>query len=849
MKELPRCAEYSVHERILSGPRRFGLGSRSWIGRSRWRGASLGWVGLPALLASAAVLATAVYLLQYLITVQAEQDYRADTKLTAVRLAGELDQSVRDVAAVAERLAKAPSLADALAKRPAVWLHNKEEDLRGQLPAVLRLGLFRAGADDADILDMPDTGYACLDMAHRAEARGTALPAEIHLSGKAGWHVDVVRPIPSSSDGTPAGYLLFSVDGSMLQQNLAATSPARGYLELRQGRDGISPVAIALRGDPSYRNGLPEDAIPVPGTAWDIVYWSAPLGSLFSSTQGITYWAVFGGTLAVLGLVLFLLFPITRGPAQRHFTGVAGGARGLGWYNPPDECLGGFSEPVMALTQSVRLQAKAGAGLPHHLTPVSNEREYTVDHGSISIDPVPDKGVTPDASIFRGYDIRGIVSTVLTPEVVYEIGRAIGSEAYDRGQQSILVGRDGRLSSLELAKALSWGLQAAGRDVIDLGRVPTPVLYFATHYLGTSTGVMVTGSHNPPEYNGLKVVMQGEALAGDGIQALRRRLVHQELTRGGGDLRTATITQDYLTRITGDVRLVRPLRVVVDCGNGAAGVLAPRLFRMLGCEVTELYCEIDGRFPNHHPDPSQVENLADLICVVQEQRADVGLAFDGDADRVGVVTSDGTIIWPDRVLMLLAIDVLTRNPGAEIIYDVKCSRGLEQVIRKHGGRPLMWRTGHSVIKAKMRETGALLAGEMSGHIFFGERWFGFDDGLYAAARLLEVLAADPRSSGAVFAALPDSVNTPELRVEMAEGEPYRFMERLLAEARFEGATVTDIDGLRADFDEGWGLVRASNTTPSLILRFEAKDKHALRSIQQRFREAMHRIDPGLRLPF
>src|SRR5690606_30140700 len=327
---------------------------------------------------------------------------------------------------------------------------------------------------------------------------------------------------------------------------------------------------------------------------------------------------------------------------------------------------------------------------------------------------------------------------------VYEIGRAIGSEASARGQQSILEGRDGRLSSPDLAKALILGLRATGRDVIDIGRVPTPVVYFATHHLGANSGVMVTGSHNPPNYNGLKIVLQGEALSGDGIQALRRRIEQGALQRGKGGLRAFDIAQDYLARITRDVKLARPLKVVVDCGNGAAGELAPRLFRALGCEVTELYCEIDGRFPNHHPDPSQVENLADLIRAVQEQKADVGLAFDGDGDRVGVVTSAGTIVWPDRLLMLFAGDVLKRNPGAGIIYDVKCSRGVEQVVRAHGGQPLMWKTGHSLIKAKMRETGALLAGEMSGHIFFGERWFGFDDGLYAAARLLEILAADGR---------------------------------------------------------------------------------------------------------
>lgn len=457
--------------------------------------------------------------------------------------------------------------------------------------------------------------------------------------------------------------------------------------------------------------------------------------------------------------------------------------------------------------------------------------------------------VTPDPSVFRSYDIRGVVDTVLTPDAVYEIGRAIGSEASARGQQSILVGRDGRLSSPDLAKALILGLRATGRDVIDIGRVPTPVVYFATHHLGANSGVMVTGSHNPPNYNGLKIVLQGEALSGDGIQALRRRIEQGALQRGKGGLRAFDIAQDYLARITRDVKLARPLKVVVDCGNGAAGELAPRLFRALGCDVTELYCEIDGHFPNHHPDPSQVENLADLVRAVREQRADVGLAFDGDGDRVGVVTSAGAIVWPDRLLMLFAGDVLKRNPGAGIIYDVKCSRGVEQVIRAHGGQPLMWKTGHSLIKAKMRETGALLAGEMSGHIFFGERWFGFDDGLYAAARLLEILAADGRDSSEVFAALPDSVNTPELRVEMAEGEPFAFMARFKELARFEGARVTDIDGLRADFAEGWGLVRASNTTPCLILRFEAVDADSLRGIQTRFRERMLRIEPGLRLPF
>jgi len=375
------------------------------------------------------------------------------------------------------------------------------------------------------------------------------------------------------------------------------------------------------------------------------------------------------------------------------------------------------------------------------------------------------------------------------------------------------------------------------------------VLYFATHYLDTSTGVMVTGSHNPPDYNGFKIVVQGRTLAEDDIQALYRRIVEGRYTSGRGGLERADVVADYVERIASDVRVSRRLRLVVDCGNGIAGAVAPQLYRTLGCEVIELYCEVDGQFPNHHPDPSLPENLVALTRAVQEHAADLGLAFDGDGDRLGVVASGGTIVWPDKVLMLLAMDVLSRNPGATILYDVKSSRHLERIIADHGGQPVMWKTGHSLIKAKMEETGALLAGELSGHIFFKERWFGFDDALYAGARLLEVLSLDHRTSARVFSALPESVATPELRVTVREGEQGRIMERLAAGAKFPGARLTTIDGVRADFGDGWGLVRASNTTPCLILRFEADDAEALRRIQELFRRELLRIEPSLELPF
>jgi phosphomannomutase/phosphoglucomutase len=453
------------------------------------------------------------------------------------------------------------------------------------------------------------------------------------------------------------------------------------------------------------------------------------------------------------------------------------------------------------------------------------------------------------AAIFKAYDIRGIVDETLTPELVELIGRALGSEAETRGQKTVVIGRDGRLSGPAIAGALIKGLRASGRDVIDVGMVPTPVVYFAAQHIGTGSGIAVTGSHNPPKYNGLKMVLAGETLAGDTIQNLRRRIEHNDFISGSGSLRSQDVTLAYLSRIVGDVKLARNMRVVVDCGNGAAGNIAPELLRQMGCEVHPLFCEVDGNFPNHHPDPSKPENLVDLIQAVKDKNADIGLAFDGDGDRLGVVTPAGNVIWPDRQMMLYAQDVLSRNPGAMIIYDIKCTTHLARWIKKHGGEPLMWRTGHSLIKAKLRETGAPLAGEMSGHIFFKDRWYGFDDGIYTAARLLEILSKDARDVDAIFNSLPDSVNTPELNVHMNEGEHHAFVQVLVQQARFENAIVTTIDGLRVDFDDGFGLVRASNTTPSLVIRFEAVNIEALRRIQDEFRHRMLRVAPAMKLPF
>lgn len=453
------------------------------------------------------------------------------------------------------------------------------------------------------------------------------------------------------------------------------------------------------------------------------------------------------------------------------------------------------------------------------------------------------------AEIFKAYDIRGIVNKSLTADVVRRIGHALGSLAVEQGQTAIAVGRDGRLSGPELAGALMDGICAAGIDAIDVGCVPTPVTYFAAYELGCNSCVSVTGSHNPPDYNGLKMVIGGTTLALDAIQDLKKRIEAGNLKHGQGQRRSADVKAAYIEKIVSDVKLARPLKIVMDCGNGVAGAVAPELFKQLGCDIVPLFCEVDGNFPNHHPDPSKPENLADVIRVLKETDAELGIAFDGDGDRLGVVTKDGEIIFPDRQLMLFAADVLSRVPGGQIIYDVKCTRLLAPWIRQHGGVPLMWNTGHALVKAKLKETGAPLAGEMSGHTFFKERWYGFDDGLYTGARLLEILSRSA-DLNAPLKALPNSPSTPELNIKMAEGEPFTLIDKLKAEGQFPGADeIITIDGVRVEYPDGFGLARPSNTTPVVVLRFEADNADALARIQAAFRTALSAIWPGIQLPF
>lgn len=766
----------------------------------------------------------------------------------------------------------------------------KAEQLKKQFPGALRLRLLPTGVFKVDKRQKPYLGFACLDMQRQAEENHQSPPVEIHVFGTAQQHIDILQPVLSLTGDKVVGHIQLALDVKLINKWLQSEG-VKGYMELTQPVAGKPALLIGRAGDVNAKNtGMPASS-EVSGTRWRISVWTpvaAP--SLFNMNLLVI---VLVATLLSAMLLFLLKGALSRAiqadlesfmqmeanflrGVKRHeyslnmkeFKAAAGRfdslMQGGTLDRERDDDPDAISISDISMSRSMdRVFMDTGV---MEVQELDNDAEFKQsmsqqqmrqpaqadrsDSGLQAAGKAPIK--SPEqafASVFKAYDIRGIVGKTLTAQSMMLIGKALGSEAIGRGLDKIAFARDGRLSGPELGGALVKGLQSAGMNVLDVGMVPTPVLYYAAVEMAEGSGVMLTGSHNPPEYNGVKMVLGGETLSGDAIQSLRERIQNEDFTRGNGEYKTHVISNEYIQRIVTDVKLKRKLKVVIDCGNGVAGAIAPKLYNSLGCEVIELYSEVDGHFPNHHPDPSRPENLRDLIETVRAQNADLGLAFDGDGDRLGVVSANGGIIWPDRLMMLFAADVLSRNHGAQIIYDIKCSNNLTKVIWEKGGEPLMWKTGHSLIKAKMQQSGALLAGEMSGHIFFKERWYGFDDGLYSGARLLEIVAADPRPAHEIFASLPDAVNTPELNVSMAEGEHFKFMDAMLDKADFDNANVTMIDGIRADYEDGWGLVRASNTTPCLVLRFEAQTEEALKRIQEEFRTVMLAINPSLKLPF
>ena len=609
---------------------------------------------------------------------------------------------------------------------------------------------------------------------------------------------------PAKTGDRVAGVVYVQLPFTELSSGLEAIGLAGDtYLGLRQGG-----VTLWERGELAYADGAERMAMPVGDSGLRLVAATSP-----PPPQAL-------GLGPVTSLILAVIFAVL----------------------------------VYVTWRISRLQAIQGAAdeSPTLMEAVATAPDDETAPLAIEIREAPKpKPVLIDRSIFRAYDIRGIVGRTLDRSVAELIGHSVGSLMQERDLRDIVVGRDGRLSGPEMVEGLVAGLRKAGVNVTDIGMVPTPVVYFGAYHLRTGCCISVTGSHNPPDYNGFKIVVGGETLYGDAITDLHARIAENRLHTAPtpGSLGERDISADYVLRIASDVQLGRRLKVVVDAGNGVAGEIGPRVLEAIGAEVEELYCEIDGTFPNHHPDPSEPHNLEDLIRMVQRLDADLGIAFDGDGDRLGVVTRDGENIYADRLLMLFAADVLERNPGAMIVYDVKCTGRLASHILRHGGSPLMWKTGHSLIKAKMRETGAELAGEMSGHFFFAERWYGFDDGIYAAARLLEILATAPEFPDEVLHALPKGVSTPEIKVDAPGGDPHTFVEQFREGAFFEGGRLSTIDGLRVDWPDGWGLVRASNTTPVLVLRFDADNAEALARIQATFRERLLQVKPDLVLPF
>lgn len=752
-------------------------------------------------------------------------------------------------------LAQKPAIIAALTADEAVRKKVAAAE-QGTIPGALMLRLLPRGADRIDPNSKPPLTFASVDMLHDAAESGQDVDAELHLNGTENEHIVMIQRVPLNGD--IVGFLHLSLNSATIRASLSQYAVAAGQVEVRQPVSKGAPIIIARIGL-APGGDLPASIAGIEGVKWVVSYRSAMAAT---DTGGVLL--LLGAGVVVLaffaGLVALIRFRITRSLYSSNVNYQGAIKAILEGSHPGLEHLLPGATGVGAVDFGATSQGLEGEDITGFSAPV--EKPLPSDKSDsppidLTADTVTGIEVSEalmeeiDPSIFRRYDIRGVVGETLTVEAVYQIGRAIGSEADARGQQTVITARDGRNSSQEIRDALIEGLRDSGRDVLDIGLTPTPVLYFATHYLDAHSGVMITGSHNPPEYNGLKIVLDGESLSGEAIQAIRERIEKDDFTVGEGTMQSTEIIPDYIRRISEEipVTLGNALKVVVDCGNSVPGIVAPHILRAIGHDVIELYCEVDGNFPNHHPDPSQPENLEDLIQAVQDEDADIGLAFDGDGDRLGVVDTGGNIIWSDRQMILFARDVLSRNPGAKIIYDVKCSRLLADDIKKHGGEPIMARTGHSLIKRKMQETGALLGGEMSGHIFFKERWYGFDDALYAAARLLEILVNADGSPDQVFADLPGGVVTPELRLPMPENEHAKFMQQVVDAAEFDDGEVHTIDGLRVDFPDSWGLIRASNTMPCLVLRFEGDDDAALERVTNRFKDLLHKVDANLDLPF
>jgi len=769
-----------------------------------------------------ALIASFVYLLIYDLPQRNERVTQAQSDEFVQAQAALVNSLLMGVQGRLAGLAKNPGLLATFTDTAA--LAAREAELNFAFPEAVTLRLIPLGPLGVAAIDSGAYGLRNnieSDLIARA-SKGEAPAPEAYAFGSSRL-ISFAQPVMAAGRNYASGIIFVSLPASWLEQTLTAQLGNRGRVIITQIVAGADVQILAAgQGDV---NVSASGNFTLKRPAWTLRF--SPARSWQESIEQSPLPLILVLALSAAGILIGMLLVVQdmRAALLRNF-------KGLSSKEPLD--LPGFA----ALRQD--LASRPAVSAPAPAVPVEAVVEVAEVAAPVDVAPL----ALPD-NIFRAYDIRGLADPELSDEIVFVIGQAIGSEAVDRGQQEVIVARDGRESSARICEALVRGLRATGRDVIDIGMVPTPLLYFATNQLGTQSGVVVTGSHNPAEYNGLKIVLAGRTLAGRAIQGLRERALTGQFTQGKGSYRVTSIEDTYVDYIVNDVAIAQSLKVVIDAGNGVAGLIAPRLFRELGCEVIPLYCDVDGSFPNHHPDPTVEANLAALMRTVRTEGADIGIAFDGDGDRLGVVTATGKSVAADRLLMVLAQDVVSRNPGADVLFDVKCSRVLNSVISSFGGRPIMWKSGHSFMKEKMQETGALLGGEFSGHIFFNERWFGFDDGIYAAARLIEILSTTDPDLDNHLASLPQTVSTPEIKLASTDSAKFEVISQLAAEGRFGDGKVTTLDGVRVDYPDGWGLVRASNTTPLLVLRFEADNDMALARIQDLFREQLVAIDPAL----
>ena len=856
--------------------------------QARGTGLPLPTVSLFAFGSFAIILVLAVFLAQIDTQMKLKGLRHLQTRSHVEQAAINLSAYFSPYVAAMQAYARHPDIVAAVQSTDSRDLKRVVQKFKPAFENVLDFRLFKGNKSSVDKSLSPHISYACLDLINAAK-NNLMSPLEIHATNTRQEHIDLVHVV-KSADGRTLGFIQLVLDGKLLKQWVNDIA-GEDYVEVYQQVGNKRHVVIAKAGNQDNRElNYDSPELAVNGSSWMIRTWQPYGVSFMKFNSGL--FAVIAIGLILAGTILWLLRRSLSDAISDDIENLLGHTVAMLRGNKnhvyalrmrefrraairvEDMLVGGGADrerdddfssvsiqydqiPIDASTAVAdmmdveELTSSEYAPATFNKASESSQQVKQTDSQRIvlPIDNLPEAPALPPPEIFKAYDIRGVVGRSLTAQHATLIGKALGSEAIKRGQQKIIFARDGRLSGPELGQALVQGILQTGVGVIDIGMVPTPVLYYAAAEMTDGTGVMLTGSHNPPDYNGFKMVLGGETLASEAIQGLRKRIENDDFARGKGQYEKAAISARYVKRITSDVKLKRKMRIAIDCGNGVAGKIAPQLFRALGCDVTELYCDVDGTFPNHHPDPSRPENLRDLSEIVKNKRFDVGLAFDGDGDRLGVVSPDGTIIWPDRLMMLFAADVLSRNHGGQIIYDIKCSNNLTKVIWEKGGEPLMWKTGHSLVKAKMKSSGALLAGEMSGHIFFKERWYGFDDGLYAGARLLEILSKETRTPQQVFASLPDGFNTPELNIKMEEGEHHHFMETFMDRADFGDANVTMIDGIRVDYEDGWGLVRASNTTPVLVLRFEGTSQQAMQRVQDEFRRQILGLNPNLTLPF